>query len=72
MVKYPHKSNPQSMYSRTGIRQRELCNLLGLDYKAVALSAKQPGLSTHAYLQQKTGWILKDELYYPPDTQVIN
>ena len=72
MVKYPHKSNPQSMYSRTGIRQRELCNLLGLDYKAVALSAKQLGLSTHAYLQQKTGWILKDELYYPPDTQGIN
>ena len=60
------------MYSRTGIRQRELCDFLGLDYKAVAVSAKQLGLSTHAYLQQKTGWILKDELYYPPDTQVIN
>ena len=60
------------MYSRTGISQRELCERLGLDYKAVAVSAKKLGLSTHAYLQQKTGWILKDELYYPPDTQEIN
>ena len=72
MVKYSGKSYPQSMYSRTGIRQRELCDLLGLDYKTVAVSAKQLGLSTHAYLQQKTGWILKDELYYPPHTQVTN
>ena len=72
MVNYSRKSDPQSMSSRTGIRQRELCELLGLDYKAVALSAKKLGLSTHAYLQQKTGWILKNELYYPPDTQAIN
>ena len=72
MVKYLGKSYPQSMSSRTGIRQRELCDLLGLDYKTVAVSAKQLGLSTHAYLQQKTGWILKDELYYPPHTQLIN
>ena len=72
MVKHLRKSYPQSMSSRTGIRQRELCDLLGLDYKAVAVSAKQLGLSTHAYLQQKTGWILKDELYYPPHTQVTN
>ncbi len=60
------------MPNRTGIPQRELCDLLGLDYKAVALAAKQLGLSTHAYLQQETGWILKDELYYPPDTEIIN
>lgn len=60
------------MQNRTGIRQRELCDLLGLDYKAVAVSAKQLGLSTHAYIQQETGWILKDELYYPPDTQVMS
>ena len=60
------------MPNRTGIRQRELCDLLGLDYKAVALAAKQLGLSTHAYIQQETGWILKDELYYPPDTEIIN
>ncbi len=72
MIKYSGKSYPQSMSSRTGIRQRELCDLLGLDYKTVAVSAKQLGLSTHAYLQQKTGWILKDELYYPPHTQLIN
>ncbi len=60
------------MPNRTGIPQRELCDLLELDYKAVALAAKQLGLSTHAYLQQETGWILKKELYYPPDTEVMN
>ncbi|MEM6402793.1 MAG: hypothetical protein AAF757_21620 [Cyanobacteria bacterium P01_D01_bin.116] len=54
------------MEDQTGIRQRELCELLGLDYKTVATLAKQLGLSTHAYLQQETGWILKNELYYPP------
>ncbi|MDY6938540.1 MAG: VTT domain-containing protein [Cyanobacteriota bacterium] len=57
------------MQSQSGIRQRELCDLLGLDYRAVAASAKQQGLSTHAYLQQETGWILKNELYYPPETE---
>lgn len=60
------------MSNRTGISQRKLCDLLELDYKVVALSAKQLGLSTHAYLQQETGWILKDELYYPPDAETIN
>ncbi|MEM6755040.1 MAG: VTT domain-containing protein, partial [Cyanobacteria bacterium P01_C01_bin.38] len=58
------------MQERNGISQRELCELLGLDYKAVAVSAKEQGISTHAYLQQETGWILKDELYYPPETEV--
>lgn len=57
------------MQERNGISQRELCDLLGLDYKAVAASAKEQGISTHAYLQQETGWILKDELYYPPETE---
>lgn len=57
------------MQERNGISQRELCDLLGLDYKAVAASAKELGMSTHAYLQQETGWVLKDELYYPPDTE---
>lgn len=60
------------MESGTGIRQRELCDLLGLDYQTVAVSAKQRGLSTHAYLQQETGWILQDELYYPPNTERMN
>ncbi|MEM7713791.1 MAG: hypothetical protein AAF349_09495 [Cyanobacteria bacterium P01_A01_bin.68] len=54
------------MQEQIGIRQRELCELLGLDYKTVATLAKQLGLSTHDYLQQETGWILKNELYYPP------
>ncbi|MEM9926972.1 MAG: hypothetical protein AAF915_25060 [Cyanobacteria bacterium P01_D01_bin.50] len=54
------------MEGQTGIRQRQLC-ILGLDYKTVAASAKQLELSTNAYLQQETGPILKNELYYPPD-----
>ncbi len=29
-------------------------------------------MSTHAYLQQETGWILKDELYYLPDTKDLS
>lgn len=53
-----------------GIKQRPLCEQLGLDYKAVALSAKQAGMSTHQYLQQETGWVLHQELYYPPGTSV--
>jgi hypothetical protein len=57
------------MNIQKGLRQKELCDRLGLNYKLVALTAKQMGLSTHAYLQQETGWILKNELYYPPDTQ---
>lgn len=56
------------MQSPQGIRQGQLCNQLGLDYKTVAAAAKAMGLSTHDYLQQQTGWILKDELYYPPGT----
>ncbi|MEO1429994.1 MAG: VTT domain-containing protein [Cyanobacteria bacterium J06633_8] len=60
------------MQEPNGIRQRELCDLLGLDYKTVATSAKKLGMSTHAYLQQETGWILKDELYYPPDTKDLS
>lgn len=53
-----------------GLRQRELCDRLMLDYRIVALSAKQLGLSTHSYLQQDTGWVLYEERYYPPGTQI--
>jgi hypothetical protein len=49
-----------------GLRQRELCEKLGLNYKTVATTAKLQGISTHAYIQQVTGWILRNELYYPP------
>ncbi|MGD1942190.1 MAG: ABC transporter substrate-binding protein [Leptolyngbyaceae cyanobacterium] len=49
-----------------GLRQRELCDRLGLDYRQVAQTARQLGLSTNAYVQQRTGWELRDELYYPP------
>ncbi len=38
---------------------------LGLNFKNL-IEAKAKGLSTHAYVQQKTGWILKQERYYPP------
>lgn len=53
--------------SQTGLRQRELCDRLGLNYKAIAATAKQLGLSTHVYLQQQTGWQLCNERYYPPN-----
>ena len=49
-----------------GLRQRELCELMGWDYREVAQTAKQKGMSTHAYVQQQTGWTLRLELYYPP------
>lgn len=50
-----------------GLRQRELCEKFGLDYKKVAATAKEQGISTHVYIQQVTGWILRNELYYPPE-----
>ena len=46
--------------------QRQLCEHFGWDYKTIAKEAKAKGISTHAYVQQKTGWILRDEKYYPP------
>ena len=49
-----------------GLRQRELCELMGWDYRTVAQTAKKQGMSTHAYVQQQTGWTLQLELYYPP------
>jgi hypothetical protein len=51
----------------TSLSQRELCEYFGWDYRAIATEAKAKGLSTHAYVQQKTGWILKRERYYPPN-----
>jgi hypothetical protein len=48
-----------------GLCQRQLCELMGWDYREVAQTAKQQGMSTHAYVQQQTGWILRLELYYP-------
>ena len=61
-------SRPLTRLTPTGLRQRELCDYLGLDYRAVATTAKQQGLSTHAYLQQETGWVLIKALYYPLPT----
>lgn len=51
-----------------GLSQWELCDRLYLDYRVVALSAKQLNLSTHDFLQQETGWVLAHEHYYPPKT----
>jgi hypothetical protein len=53
---------------KKGLRQRQLCENLGWNYKEVALKAKQQGISTHDYIQQETGWILREELYYPPES----
>ena len=53
-----------------GLRQRELCELMGWNYREVAQTAKQLGISTHAYVQQQTGWTLRLELYYPPSQEL--
>lgn len=58
--------------SSRGLRQRELCDRFGWDYRSVAQTARQLGLSTHAYLQQQTGWKLQNELYYPPEKAASN
>ena len=58
---------PPPPNAEKGLRQRELCDRFGWDYKTIAQTAKHKALSTHVYLQQQTGWILRDELYYPPD-----
>jgi hypothetical protein len=50
----------------SGLRQRQLCELMGWDYRTVAQTAKQQKMSTHAYIQQQTGWTLRSEFYYPP------
>ena len=44
-----------------GLRQQQLCELMGWDYRQVAQAAKQQGISTHAYIQQQTGWVLRLE-----------
>ena len=49
-----------------GLRQKQLCERFGWRYRDIAHQAKSLGLSTHAYVQQKTGWRLIEELYYPP------
>jgi len=66
---YPSISDPPVQTvkrSLVGLRPRELCDHFGWDYREVAQTARQLGLSTHAYLQQKTGWQLQNERYYPP------
>ncbi|MBW4668100.1 MAG: hypothetical protein KME60_11925 [Cyanomargarita calcarea GSE-NOS-MK-12-04C] len=55
------------MQGEKGLRQRELCDKLGLDYRSVAANAKSQKISTHDYIQRETGWILVNELYYPPN-----
>jgi hypothetical protein len=54
------------MIGERGLTQRELCELMGWDYRAVAQAAKRENLSTHAFVIQKTGWRLCLERYYPP------
>lgn len=53
--------------NQEGFSQRQLCEYFGWDYRKIAQEAKAKGLSTHAYVQQKTGWILRQERYYPAE-----
>ena len=57
----------QPSYPSRGLRQRELCEYLGMNYREVAQTARKLGISTHAYVQQQTGWLLRNELYYHPE-----
>lgn len=59
MEQGPHAKNE-------GLRQKQLCERFGWSYREIAHQARSIGLSTHAYVQQKTGWRLIEELYYPP------
>lgn len=60
------KSNLDDFPPLQGLSQRQLCELMGWDYRQFAQTAKERGLSTHVYMQQQTGWTLRSELYYPP------
>ncbi|MEM9541540.1 MAG: hypothetical protein AAGA60_18855 [Cyanobacteria bacterium P01_E01_bin.42] len=60
-------SQPEPPHPHRGLRQRELCEYLGMNYREVARTARELGLSTHVCVQQQTGWILREELYYPPE-----
>jgi hypothetical protein len=62
------QSKLEDLQPQRGLRQRQLCELMGWDYRQVAQTAKQQSMSTHAYIQQETGWILRLELYYPEST----
>ena len=53
-----------------GIRQRQLCESFGLEYRDVVKTAKEKGLSTHEYVIQQTGWQLFEDLYYPPGQEL--
>ncbi len=48
-----------------GITQQALCDRFGWSYRDVAKTAKYLGMTTHDYLQAKTGWLLRIERYYP-------
>ena len=54
---------------KKGLCPRKVCDEFGWDYKTVAKKARELGLPTHIYVQQQTGWIFKDNLYYSPDTK---
>lgn len=57
---------PNESNAAKGIRQRQLCESFGMDYRDVVRIAKERGLSTHEYVIQQTGWQLFEDLYYPP------
>jgi hypothetical protein len=48
-----------------GLTQKALCDRFGWSYSEVAKTAKYLGMTTHDYLQAKTGWLLRLEYYYP-------
>ncbi|MEM9135831.1 MAG: ABC transporter substrate-binding protein [Cyanobacteria bacterium P01_F01_bin.42] len=59
---YPHSFEIEDR----GLRQRQLCERMGRQYRAVAQTAKRKGITIHGLVQQETRWRLIKELYYPP------
>lgn len=62
---------PITFYNKMimGLSQKQLCEYFGWDYQSISQQAQAKGLSTQVYVQQKTGWILRQEVFYPPFNQ---
>ena len=55
--------------TKKGLCSRKLCDRFGWDYKTVVKKSRELGRTTHEHLLQETGWIVKDHLYYSPNTK---
>ncbi len=49
-----------------GVTQKKLCELHKLDASNISKKAKKYEQTPQQYLQKITGWVFRDEKYYPP------